>query len=237
MRSAWSSGLELPAADHVRRLPGYRDPGSLFSFLADARIAPAAWPDLHLSYRALTPIAWVRRRFRSSEFWFIGLAIAVGAASGLATVALGSIARGIQHLLFGLPDEQRLSMMASLSPVQLAMLPLGGVVLAVFSWAVRARKRTAGRRGRGECAARRTDVDDRQPDHRRARPRSPTGSARRSGSRRAMPSWAVRRGRRSGSGSARGARTCASWSARARGRRSPRRSARRWRAPSTRSRS
>lgn len=38
MRSAWSPKLELPAADHVRRLPGCREaPGSLFSFWVTPR--------------------------------------------------------------------------------------------------------------------------------------------------------------------------------------------------------
>ena len=118
---------------------GPRQPLFIFAHCADSGPHMVG---LHLSYRALTPIAWVRRRFRSSELWFIGLAIAVGAASGLAAVVLGSIARGIQNALFGLPDGLRLSAVASLSPMQLAMLPLGGVVLAVFSLAVRSRKRT-----------------------------------------------------------------------------------------------
>ena len=95
-----------------------------------------------LPYRALTPIAWIRRRFRASELWFVGLAVAIGAASGLLTVVLGSIARGLQALSFGLPAHIRLSAVERLSPVQLAMLPLGGIVLALFSLAVRARKRT-----------------------------------------------------------------------------------------------
>ncbi len=95
-----------------------------------------------IPYRALTPIAWIRRRFRASEWWFVALAIGVGAAAGLCTVLLGGAARLLQHLLFGLPDEARLSAVVSLSPWQLAMLPLGGVVLALFSLAVRARQRT-----------------------------------------------------------------------------------------------
>jgi CIC family chloride channel protein len=98
-------------------------------------------PDFQLPYRALTPIAWVRRRFRSSELWFIALAVAVGAAAGLLTVLLGSAARAVQRAIFTLPLEGRLSTMPALTPVQLAMLPVGGVVLALFSLAVRSRQR------------------------------------------------------------------------------------------------
>jgi CIC family chloride channel protein len=74
--------------------------------------------------------------------WFIALAIGVGAAAGLLTVVLGEGARLLQRLLFNLPDHIRLSAVPSLTPVQLAMLPLGGVVLALFSLVVRSRKRS-----------------------------------------------------------------------------------------------
>lgn len=95
-----------------------------------------------IPYRALTPIAWVRRRFRASEFWFVALAIGVGAVAGLATVVLGAIARTLQHFLFDLPGHVRLSAVTTLAPWQLAMLPIGGAMLALFSFAVRARRRT-----------------------------------------------------------------------------------------------
>jgi CIC family chloride channel protein len=98
-------------------------------------------PDFQLPHRALTPIAWIRRRFRSSELWFIALAVAVGAAAGLMTVVLGSAARAVQRAIFSLPLDGRLSTMPALTPVQLAMLPVGGVVLALFSLAVRSRQR------------------------------------------------------------------------------------------------
>lgn len=90
---------------------------------------------------ALTWFARLRRRFRSSEAWFIVLAIAVGGAAGLLTVILGGIARTLQHLLFRLPTMTSLSSLTSLSPLQLLMLPLGGLVLAGFTWLTRARKR------------------------------------------------------------------------------------------------
>ncbi len=95
-----------------------------------------------IPYRALTPIAWVRRRFRASELWFIALAIGVGATAGLLTVILGESARFLQRHLFNLPTHVRLSAVHALTPLQLAMLPVGGIVLGLFSLAVRARRRT-----------------------------------------------------------------------------------------------
>ncbi|WEK00027.1 MAG: chloride channel protein [Candidatus Sphingomonas phytovorans] len=96
---------------------------------------------LHPRLIALTWFARLRRRFRSSEAWFIVLAIAVGGAAGLLTVILGGIARTLQHLLFRLPTMTSLSSLTSLGPLQLLMLPLGGLVLAGFTWLTRARKR------------------------------------------------------------------------------------------------
>lgn len=96
---------------------------------------------LHLPHGALTTMARLRRQFRASEMLFILLAIVVGGVAGLATVALGAIARTLQHWMFRLPPDANLSGLQQLSLVQLLMLPLGGAVLALFSLAVRARKR------------------------------------------------------------------------------------------------
>lgn len=78
---------------------------------------------------------------RASEASFIVLAIAVGAGAGLLSVVLGALARTLQHLLFALPADTRLSAIGQLSLASLAVLPLGGAVLALFSFATRARKR------------------------------------------------------------------------------------------------
>ncbi len=87
------------------------------------------------------PLAWIRRQFRGSEAWFVGLSIVVGSIAGTATFAQGAIARTLQHLLFALPPTTRLSGMPTLGVVQLAVLPLGGIVLALFSRTVCARRR------------------------------------------------------------------------------------------------
>lgn len=96
---------------------------------------------LHLPHAALAVMARLRRQFRASEAWFILLAIMVGAAAGLATVALGAIARTLQHWMFRLPGDANLSAVAHLSLWQLLMLPLGGAVLAGFGWLTHARGR------------------------------------------------------------------------------------------------
>ncbi|MFL1874600.1 chloride channel protein, partial [Hansschlegelia beijingensis] len=84
---------------------------------------------------------WISGRFRASEAWLVGLAIVVGSAAGALTVAQGAIAETVQHLLFRLPAEARLSAMPSLSLTQLLILPLGGIALAAFTLVVRARRR------------------------------------------------------------------------------------------------
>ena len=86
-------------------------------------------------------LAFIRRRLRSSEIWLIGLALVVGAAAGGMTVALQWAAHHIQALLYGLSAADRLSTTLSLAWPTLLALPLGGVVLSLFTVAVKARKR------------------------------------------------------------------------------------------------
>jgi CIC family chloride channel protein len=83
----------------------------------------------------------VRGWLRASEASFIILAIGVGAGAGLLSVVLGALARTLQHLLFALPPETRLSGAANLGLTSLVVLPTGGLILAVFGYVTRARKR------------------------------------------------------------------------------------------------
>ena len=69
------------------------------------------------------------------------LATLVGAGAGLLSVLQGAIARTLQHDLFGLSSASRLSALPALPLATLIVLPIGGLVLAAFSWATRARKR------------------------------------------------------------------------------------------------
>jgi len=83
----------------------------------------------------------MRQRLRASEAVLILLAVAIGGAAGLLSVVQGMIARTIQHLLFDLPSGQRLSATPAIPLLALLALPLGGVVLALFSWITKARTR------------------------------------------------------------------------------------------------
>lgn len=78
---------------------------------------------------------------RASEASFIVLAIGIGGAAGLLSVVLGALARTLQHLLFALPPNTRLSGVAALGLPSLIVLPLGGLVFTAFGYATRARKR------------------------------------------------------------------------------------------------
>lgn len=84
---------------------------------------------------------WLRRRFRASDGWFIGLATGVGALAGLLTVLQGSIAHGLQAHFFGISPDTRLSLAPPLTVPQLLVLPLGGLLLGIFTLLVRARRR------------------------------------------------------------------------------------------------
>ena len=84
--------------------------------------------------------AW-RQKLRSSELWFITLATLIGVIAGAMTVGLQDAAHGIQALLYSLSMSERLSTQLSLRPIQLLILPAGGIALAVFTYIVRARRR------------------------------------------------------------------------------------------------
>lgn len=78
---------------------------------------------------------------RASEASFIGLAVVVGAGAGLLSVIIGALARTLQHVLFALPAETRLSGIGRLGLSSLIVLPLGDLILAGFSYVTRSRKR------------------------------------------------------------------------------------------------
>jgi len=98
-------------------------------------------PNPRLLRRVPAWLRWMRQKVRGSEFSFVALAIVAGMAAGLATVVIGAVARTLQHVLYGLPNDVRLSGAESLDPWRLLVLPAGGVALALLGWAVRARKR------------------------------------------------------------------------------------------------
>ncbi|MGN6270054.1 MAG: chloride channel protein [Sphingomonas sp.] len=92
-------------------------------------------------YRVLRPLNGLRRRVRASEIAFVLVAVAVGAGAGLLSIVQGGIARTVQHILYGVPDEDRLSAAVSLPYLALLALPIGGLLLGGFSLLVKARQR------------------------------------------------------------------------------------------------
>lgn len=82
------------------------------------------------------PLAWFRTRFRASEIWFIGLAVVAGGMAGLLTVFQSLIAHGLQTRLFGFNEADRLSALPHVQIGALLWLPVGGLLLGLFLWAL-----------------------------------------------------------------------------------------------------
>lgn len=75
----------------------------------------------------------LQRWLRSSEAATILLAVGVGICAGLVTVLLGTIAHGLQALIYGV-GINRLSALASIRhPAKLLALPFGGLLLALLA--------------------------------------------------------------------------------------------------------
>lgn len=85
-------------------------------------------------------VAAIRQRMRSSELWLIMLSVGVGAAAGLLAVLQSRLAHGVQQLLYRIGPNDHLSAVARISPWSAIWLPLGGLALGVFTWAVRRRR-------------------------------------------------------------------------------------------------
>src|SRR6185437_15625922 len=74
----------------------------------------------------------VRSVFRSSEAAVIVLAVGIGLAAGLLTIAIHQIAHGMQRAIFNL-DTDSLSASAIIEPWRLIALPIGGLILGLGS--------------------------------------------------------------------------------------------------------
>jgi len=85
---------------------------------------------------ALPWLAWLRRRTRSSELAVIAVATVVGLAAGALAVLQAKIAHGTQVRLFGFDPDQRLSAQAAVEPWRLLAIPLGGLLLGLFTAAI-----------------------------------------------------------------------------------------------------
>jgi CIC family chloride channel protein len=85
-------------------------------------------------------VASIRRRLRESELWLIVLSVGIGAAAGLLAVFQARIAHVLQMAFYGIDFEEHLSASARIQPIQLLVLPLGGLVLGAIAWLVRRRR-------------------------------------------------------------------------------------------------
>jgi len=104
--------------------------------MTDGPPAPAAPGRAHspTRHRGLSLLAVLRRRVRASELWLAVIAAAVGALAGLATLAVGQAAHGLQALLYGIGPTQRLSTIARLPAAALLVAPAGGLALGLVTW-------------------------------------------------------------------------------------------------------
>ena len=104
--------------------------------MTDGPPAPAAPGRAHspTRHRGLSLLAVLRRRVRASELWLALIAAAVGALAGLATLAVGQAAHGLQALLYGIGPTQRLSTIARLPAAALLVAPAGGLALGLVTW-------------------------------------------------------------------------------------------------------
>ncbi|MDR6627925.1 chloride channel protein [Caulobacter segnis] len=82
---------------------------------------------------ALPWLAWLRRRTRSSELWLIAVATVVGMTAGALAVLQAKLAHGTQVWLFAFDPDERLSAQAMVEPWRLLAIPLGGLLLGLFT--------------------------------------------------------------------------------------------------------
>ncbi|KTT72191.1 chloride channel protein [Sphingomonas endophytica] len=91
--------------------------------------------------RAPAWFRWLGRQVRAVELLFVLVAILVGVGAALLTVTQNLLARGVQHALYGLSDDMRLSGAAWLGWRPWLVLPAGGLALVAFNRLVGARGR------------------------------------------------------------------------------------------------
>jgi len=65
----------------------------------------------------------------------VAIATLVGAAAGLATIAIGFAAHTLQILFYNIDFDERLSSLQEIDPRRLGALPLGGALLVFITWA------------------------------------------------------------------------------------------------------
>lgn len=86
-------------------------------------------------------VTTLRRQLRASEAALIALALLLGCCAGLMTLAQEGVAHAMQRAFYGIQIDDRLSAAATIAPIRLIALPLGGVALAGFGYFARRRRR------------------------------------------------------------------------------------------------
>lgn len=76
----------------------------------------------------------LRGQIRASELWLLVIAAAVGAVSGLLTIAAREGAHFIQERFYGQDFDQHLSPTYTLPLSKILVLPLGGLILGLATW-------------------------------------------------------------------------------------------------------
>ncbi|HEY2710669.1 MAG TPA: chloride channel protein [Caulobacteraceae bacterium] len=87
-----------------------------------------------LSRLAVETLIFLRGEIRASELWLVVIAAIVGAASGLATIAIGMAAHGLQELIYHIDFDERLSAQTRIAPESLVALPIAGAILTLAAW-------------------------------------------------------------------------------------------------------
>ncbi len=83
---------------------------------------------------AIETLVFLRGEIRASEMWLVVIAALVGAAAGLATVAIGMAAHALQELFYNIDFDERLSAQTKIDSWRLVALPLGGAALLLMGW-------------------------------------------------------------------------------------------------------
>ncbi|HEY1752465.1 MAG TPA: chloride channel protein [Caulobacteraceae bacterium] len=89
---------------------------------------------MRLPRLALEGLAYLRGEIRASELWLVVIATGIGAAAGLATIAIGWISHGAQQLFYGIDFDERLSAQIHIAPERMIALPIGGALLVAGAW-------------------------------------------------------------------------------------------------------
>ncbi|MGH7010580.1 MAG: chloride channel protein, partial [Caulobacteraceae bacterium] len=126
--------MDSPAKDHVRHRVGGRN-GRRRSALArgsEDLVHSLAHPRPKRLWISL--LALVRSAVRARETGLVLLSALVGAGAGLLTIAISGAAHVFQAAFYGIGFDQRLSAIGHIPASRILVLPLGGLLLGLFTW-------------------------------------------------------------------------------------------------------